>query len=209
MKRTPTPFHVPDLNASIVGDNKSNAIEITLDSGGGYRITGVDGTKVNGVPVVAIRTQSAMKFAIDMGNGNDRVSFNGTFATQLLSISTGNGNDIVSLSGTTHFGDIAIQTGNGKDSVSFGSIHGAGALSVDTGTGNDSISVTAPSQVDGTATITGGNGKNTIAGTDSLAVTGSKTIAGVAFERFDHKKKPKKAHDEMHLGKETSLIIYQ
>ncbi len=144
-----------DLNARIVGDNKSNAIEITLDSGGGYRITGVDGTKVNGVAVVAIRTQSAMKFAIDMGNGNDRVSFNGTFATQLLSISTGNGNDIVSLSGTTHFGDIAIQTGNGKDSVSLGSIHGTGALSVDTGTGNDSITVAAPSHVDGDARITG------------------------------------------------------
>jgi hypothetical protein len=191
-----------NLNAQIVGDKGNNQIVITLNSGGGYLITGLKGTKVNGSPAVSINTQSAMNITVNLGAGNDRITFDGSaasggaFATQALSVDTGKGNDIVTVSGTTHFGSVALSTGDGNDSVVLDSIHVTNDLSILTGKGNDAVAIATATQVDGNASIDAGAGKNRLSGTTSLNVTGNTTIAGVSSTQEKKADKPKKAKKE-------------
>jgi hypothetical protein len=168
------------LAAHLIGDNKNNEIEITVNPGIGYFVTGLHGTTVNGVHAVSIATTPALKFEVSLGNGNDRVFFEGAFGTQDLNIITGNGKDVVSLSGGTHFGDINIDTGNGDDQVILSGIHGTKNLNVSTGDGKDTLSVPSPIQIDGSAKIDGGKAKNKLTGNG--AINASTTISVQHFD---------------------------
>jgi len=206
-----------DLNAQLIGDKRNNAIVITLDSSGGYLVSGVNGTTVNGVPAVVINTPSAMNFNIDLGSGNDQISFDGVtsgaFATQALTIATGKGNDIVTLSGTTHAGAINLSTGDGNDAVVLSGIHGTGDLSMLTGKGNDTVSIASTSQIDGNATLDAGKDNNELGGGASLTVTGTRTITGVQSEKTSkvqskqkesEKEKSSKSKESKHDGEDDS-----
>lgn len=182
------------LTATIIGDNKSNEIAVTLMSNGsGYLLTGLDGTKINGYAAVTIPTSTAYNFNISMGNGDDLVEFVGPqlgtqkLGTQNLNLSMGNGDDRVILQGTTVFGDVSIATGNGKDAVSLATTHVTQDLAISTGNGNDRVVLASDLQVDGTVSVDGGHGKNAITGVPTSTAT-----AAAATKKG--KKKPHHRH---------------
>lgn len=167
----------PGLSATIVGDEKDNAFEVTLEKGVGYRISGLSKTTINGSPAVLIRTASGLSFNVDTGYGNDRVSFNGGFATQDLQISTGSGNDTVSLQGSTHFGSVSIWTSGGNDTVSLAQISVTKDLAIWTSIGNDRVSLSGVNAGMSLGFSTG-DGNDLVAVTDSHVTKNLGVVTG-------------------------------
>jgi hypothetical protein len=185
-----------NFNATIVGDNKSNRITVSLAAdSSGYLLTGTGRTTINGSHSALIPTTSAYNFDISMRNGNDQVTFTCTkLATQNLAISMGNGRDKVVIDGITVFGNLQISDGNGNDQVALSGLHITKDLTVAGGNGNDSTALADGVTVGGNLTINGGRGKNTAAGVTDAKVTGTVSLFGIADTKKKHKHRTR-GHD--------------
>lgn len=190
----------PGLTAKIIGDNGGDAFTVTLEKGVGYRVSGVGGTKVNGIAAVDIKSASALNFTVVTGSGKDRVSFNGAFGTQNLSIYTGGGDDQVSIQGSTHFGNLVVSTSGGNDNVTLGQVtvtqnvviwtslgndhvkldnaNIAMSLGISTGTGDDHVELT-------NSHITKSFGTCTGSGNDELKLTNTGISGNVGISMSD------------------------
>ncbi|MCX5654026.1 MAG: LEPR-XLL domain-containing protein [Planctomycetota bacterium] len=144
---------------SIIGDDASNVVEVTVLANGMVGVAGLDGTLVNGLAAPAYVTGNSGDILIDLKGGDNAVTITGGVTDALifgnLSIKTGRGNDVVGVAGLTVVGNVIISTGQGSDTVSLGSIvrgsggqypPGAGtflegAVTVKTGAGDDTVAL--------------------------------------------------------------------
>ena len=91
-----------DNSLFIRGDTQSNQIEIARsnDGEGNIRVTGVDGTTVNGQAEVLLEGNDAVisnDFRINMGRGDDTVKLIGVTAGGLTNIYGSYGDDVIGL----------------------------------------------------------------------------------------------------------------
>ena len=167
-----------EFTATLTGDKKSNAIEVRLDGSDGYLIRGLKNTRINGKSELVLRSPTAVFMNVNLGKGNDAVTFIGAFNTQSVKIETGDGNDRVRTTAVSHFGDLSVSTGKGDDDVALSDVHVTGNLAIDLGRDKDQVAFSAV-QVDGNAAVRGGSGKNTLRGRTGLSVAG-RDVARIA-----------------------------
>jgi hypothetical protein len=161
---------------TLIGDNKSNQVEIQ-PTASGYLVTGLNGTTVNGVTSVTLHAAGLRNLVANMGNGDDDLqlqqnTFGGSSEFNSASIDMGNGNDTVEMTGayfanfgSAAHGDLNINTGNGDDVVTITGSTVEGNLKVDLGNGDDTLAFVGSITVFGTSTLIGGHGENTLLGT--------------------------------------------
>lgn len=172
-----------NFTVTINGDKKSNVIEVRLsEDRDGYLIRGLKSTRINGKRELVLRSPTAVFMNVNLGKGDDVVTFVGALNTQSVTIDTGDGKDRIRVTGVSHFGDLNISTGKGDDDVALTDVHVTQNLAVDLGRDKDKIAFSAV-QVDGNASVNGGSGKNSLRGRDELSVGGQASINSLKSER--------------------------
>lgn len=124
------------------GDTEANQIHIErgLDGQGSVRVTGLEGTTVNGQDEVLIQVEVSKGFRINMGAGDDFVRLEDVNAGGITRVYGGAGNDQVSVYQAT-LNDAFIQTFTGDDSVSLDSVIVNGDLRIVTLHGDDTVGI--------------------------------------------------------------------
>jgi hypothetical protein len=168
---TGTDLFANEGTITLIGDNKSNQVEIHR-SGAAYFVTGLNGTTVNGAPSATLGAVFKRNLVANMGNGDDDLQVTAGNGFNSASIDMGNGDDTVEVNGAAFdnfspasHGDLNINTGSGSDVVTITDSFVAGNLKVDLGTGDDTLAFVGTITVLGTKTLIGGHGENTLLGT--------------------------------------------
>jgi hypothetical protein len=159
----------------IVGDNKSNQINVNFD-GANLIITGLNGTKVNGAASASIPPFIPGGVNVDMGNGDDLVDWNettipphGIVILAPVTIDTGNGDDTVNLKNWGFADAVKVSTGNGGDNVVVQNSDFGSTVLISTGNGPDSVAFSGTNGGPGSITVDGGNGPDAVTGIASLS----------------------------------------
>src|SRR5262245_326809 len=84
-----------------IGDAADNQVSTQIDDSGNLVIYGVDGTTVNGQPLVRFGPFVPTDVIIDGGAGNDQLDVGGIFVNNSIRIEGGVGNDLVQIRGTS------------------------------------------------------------------------------------------------------------
>lgn len=151
------------------GDGADNAIQITQESPGIYKVTGLDGTTVNGVAAFTNTTEVTDDFDIRMHKGADHVLIQGTSAITVpddLRVRTGRGNDGVSLKDVTVNDDTQIRLRADDDSLNIVDSTFKDHFKLRAATGLDKIAVEG-SQFDDDADLRTGAGDDIVVLCDS------------------------------------------
>lgn len=97
----------------VAGDALDNQVSAQIDSDGNLVVIGVNGTTVNGQPLVRFGPMVPMNAVFDGGAGNDQIDVAGILVGNSLQISGGLGNDLAIVRGvSTNFISIATHSGN-------------------------------------------------------------------------------------------------
>lgn len=149
---------------SLRGDAGANAILIERDGAGpGVRVTGQDGTTLNGQAGPLTFGAVTRDLKAKLGGGDDRFTISGVNVGRNLSLDTGEGKDAVALDGgrvgrclsvkgksgaksvDVRFADVGgrtkVSTGNEADAVNLGGSTFAKRVSLSTGKGDDAITL--------------------------------------------------------------------
>ncbi|PAY16772.1 hypothetical protein CKO51_24845 [Rhodopirellula sp. SM50] len=176
-------------NLVVEGDQQANEIRVVEDGTGGATIEGLNGTTVNGLPVVTIQSESGyiVHSLVELGNGDDVLIYelsNNQSASHGTEIHTGNGDDEVTIGAAGALGTLRIETGVGDDRVVFELADSAllQALDIDTGNGDDEVLFQADAAGSSLIAlrhirIDTGRGNDTVRFQGSLAVTNDKSFA--------------------------------
>src|SRR5687768_14243076 len=164
-------------NLTVTGDNKSNQVLIDGLNSGGYFVTGLNGTKINGSSATQFFPSLHKRVVVaSLGNGDDYLKFI-NFAHG-LHVTTGNGSDTVEVVGAvlTEFGldvggDLSIDTGNGSDNVLLQSTFVGGDTRVALGNGDDALSFVNTVTLVGGKLFNGGKGDDSLFGTLPIGST--------------------------------------
>jgi hypothetical protein len=151
----------------VLGDNKSNDVQVATDFGNTL-VVPVPGTTVNG-GTTTVSFAGFPDVVINTGNGEDTVDIVDPFS-QSVSINTGNGQDRVTVRDDAFTDDtldnLDIDTGNGDDvvSVNLTSTNTEVVLNlrISTGNGADRIALAGDLDIGGTLFIDGGHGPDTL-----------------------------------------------
>ncbi len=182
----------------ITGDAKDNAIQVE-DSTGGVLVSGLSGTLINGAASQTFAGVSSLRIrmnqgndvvylgvdpgsltlsgslSVDLGAGDDQLTFINTYVGGSTSINAGAGDDVVAVNGGNTFnGSVLVNLAQGGDN--FGTADtGPGpnafnkALRILGGAGNDVIFIQDSTQVGGTLEFQGQAGDDGIIVANSTA----------------------------------------
>jgi hypothetical protein len=151
-------------NLQIIGDNRSNGIQI--DRFGDTVVQGIDAggsaTRINGVAngLVEFEVVGEGDIKVHLRGGNDIVQV-GTRSDDVnvpddLEIDTGHGNDEVLITGDTNIGDdLEIDSGSGADLVDVRNVDVADDMMIKTSSGDDVVKLLAVRIVGSTRVNTG------------------------------------------------------
>jgi hypothetical protein len=98
----------------VIGDGFDNQVSTQIDSAGNLVVIGVNGTTVNGQPLVRFGPFVPTDVIIDGGFGNDQLDVGGIFINNSLQIGGGAGNDLVIVRGT-NMARLFVDTNVGND----------------------------------------------------------------------------------------------
>jgi hypothetical protein len=130
-------------NLVITGDSASNQIEVTQTALNWYKVTGLNGTEINGRADRLFRVTGGM--TMNMNGGNDVVKIGGEIfdidIDGALTVNGGSGIDTVTLLNADVDGNITIDTDDGADIVRVSAIFGLGNLTIRTDAGADEVDV--------------------------------------------------------------------
>lgn len=140
-----------EANEVIVrGDSRSNQIEVFQLANGAYRISGLNGTTVNGRAFFD-RASPDRDLRIFMGGGDDTVFVGNNFSraamiVEDLEIDMGSGKDGLVVGNLKHTDNqpMNIRTGNSeaeRDLVSLIRVNSSNSINITTGGGNDAVEV--------------------------------------------------------------------
>jgi hypothetical protein len=149
-----------DGNLVLAGNNKRASIVITQDAVGTYRVTGQDGTTINGESSPAVVQANGIQ--LTMGAAGDSVRLENMSVRGGLSISSGAGSDHVSVDNIEVLGSFSIVTGRGADVVLGSRFDVYGNLAVTAGDGTDVVCFDQ-FHVDRTYSVAGDGGKDILA----------------------------------------------
>jgi hypothetical protein len=169
----------------ITGDAKDNAIQVE-DSTGGVLVSGLSGTLINGAAWQTFSGVSSLR--IQMNQGNDQVYLGGIGSLTLsgsLSVDLGAGDDQLTFINTSVGGSTSIKAGAGDDVVA---VNGGntfnGSVLVDLAQGNDNFGTAdtgpGPNTFNKALRIMGGAGNDVIFIQDSTWVGGTLEFQGQA-----------------------------
>lgn len=126
-----------DLN--IQGDAMGNSIRIT-PTATGVRITGRNGTLVNGLPSVTfVSSGPLVNVSMIMDAGNDTVHFESIGNIGDINLEGGEGNDLLSLNRANSQGNVTVKGEAGSDRAVFLNSSVLGDVNLDLGIGANSI----------------------------------------------------------------------
>jgi len=182
----------------ITGDAKDNAIQVE-DSTGGVLVSGLSGTLINGLASVTFSGVSSLRIqmnqgndvvylgvdpgslnlsgslSVDLGAGDDQLTFINTYVGGSTSIKAGTGDDVVAVNGGNTFnGSVLVDLAQGGDNFATADT-GPGpnafnkALRILGGAGNDVIFIQDSTQVGGTLEFQGQAGDDGIIVANSTA----------------------------------------
>jgi len=100
----------------ITGGPNDNQVGVTQNAAGDVFVYGLNGTLVDGQPIVYMGRFIPANVIVDMRGGNDHF--------EIVGLVTGN---------------VAVQGGDGNDSLIFINVHAFGNVQVTAGTGNDAV----------------------------------------------------------------------
>jgi hypothetical protein len=129
---------------NLTGDFQSNQVELHQLGVGIYKVEGLGGTTINGMPSQVFGGVVG-NINCNMNFGDDRVLIDEIFSTPAnLNVDMGLGNDLVQLYGTSTApikvqGHLNVLTGQGADHVRMTGLTVVGNGIIDTGTENDGI----------------------------------------------------------------------
>ena len=207
----------------ILGDGVANQIQVDQVTPDLVRVTGLDGTTVNG-QVAAVVPLANRELRIDMKGGDDLLEtddFNGQpLIVQRLKIEMGDGEDSVEIDDLQVLGDNAVEIklarneASEKDILSIDNAFFQGNVSVTTGGGDDFVSIdTVEFRKD--LTIQAGSGSDDVSVDDSDVTRDLQiyTSAGDdVVEVFDTdvlrdlKIHTEKGHDTVHAGRSFDYL---
>ncbi len=166
----------------INGDAASNSINIAGLAGGGYQISGLAGTKVNGL--ASFTTDNLVRpIKITLGAGDDAITFRAATFGSGLSIDAGEGNDIVYATRST-FSAVDVFAVGGNDNIGFADSTFARRLRINGGDGRDAIGIVGTRARRGFEIADGGTGSRTQL--DKLNSSGESWVAtGGGNDRID------------------------
>ena len=164
------------------GDNEANQIEITSadDAQGSIRITGIDGTTVNGQSEFLVTGEAAQVFQgfrVNMGRGDDVLKIDGVTSGGRTIIYGSAGDDAIGLDDVT-VGTATIQTFTGDDIVSLDNVIATGVLRILTLDGNDSVGISGLEGSENALIVTG-------SGNDRVAMKSSRIDRSFSTLTFD------------------------
>ena len=188
------------------GDSKANQIEVFQLDNGAYRISGLNGTTVNGKSFVD-RTSSDRDLRIFMGAGDDKVILGNNFSraamiVEDLEIDMGTGLDGLAVANVKHTDNqpMLLRMGgaeNERDIVSVQKVTSTNGIKIETGGGNDGVEVIKTS-VKGKLDVNLGAGNDDLwlvdaffasnninggSGSDGYKRTGGNSVTKISFER--------------------------
>jgi hypothetical protein len=175
----------------------NDRIEISSLGSGSYRVTGLDGTTVNGrAPGTPVDISGVTRHVkVDLKTGNNKVEILGAEGARFMvpgdltvktllgsdevraryatvggkvTVDVGAGNDTVTMQSLVAAKDVSIKSGDGGDVVSLSHSTLGGKLTVDTGNENDSVTIDSTT-VEKDLSIKTGNGVDTATMTDVTA----------------------------------------
>lgn len=125
-----------DLNLS--GDAFANTVRVERTPTA-VRVTGQNGTRINGLPSVLLPTGPLVNVTALMDGGNDTVTFIGVGSFGDINIEGGLGNDALFLSQATFTGNVNIKGEEGNDRAFLRSTQTLGDISLDMGPGANTV----------------------------------------------------------------------
>lgn len=175
----------------VLGDNKSNEIEVRFQGFDQLTITGLNGTMINGSAAPWTQPSDFVPYgmSIQMGDGHDivRIVEDGYLwhYMEYLDIDTGNGRDAVSISSTVpasgafYFTNIYVYTGADNDRVSINNLD-AEYLHVSTSGGSDTVEFSGHVNIGVYGGISLGSGNDILIGgvNSESSLTGRMSIDG-------------------------------
>ena len=100
----------------VTGDQQDNQLVIESVGIGNYRLTGIDGTRINGQQSVTV-TGVEDDVRIQLRNGDNRLHLDGVLVRDDLQILTGSGEDKIWIENGVVGDDLDIRTGRGDDTL--------------------------------------------------------------------------------------------
>lgn len=150
------------------------AEEFTVQSGGAgsFVLTGLNGTKIDGVP--SLTTGPATTIKMNLLGGADRVTVSAVIMTGALTVNAGDGDNQFTLDNSVGVG-VSYAAGEGLDTVLIVSSSLTGSVSVTGGGGGSSVTI-SQTNVDGAVSCKAGPGS------DALMLTASAVDKDVLFD---------------------------
>jgi len=159
------------------GDGLGNALEITQEEAGSYRITGLQGTTIDGQhSLVVLGVQGDVR--VEGGDGDDTLRLIGCVLADDLRVMAGTGHDSVRLESLVVAGDVLVSGASGDDLIEVSACEVGGkmrllggsdddfiglgfgscqqALQIKTGAGNDEVFFVVQSALQPTKVALGG-----------------------------------------------------
>jgi hypothetical protein len=164
-------------NLSITGDSAPDDIEIVGTAlAGELRVSGRNGTLVNGVPNGSATVPGVTgSLIVQLNGGNDVITVDNVYLAGSLSITTGDGDDTIHLAARHPVSpalDLTIGPGPGNDLITqqnYGVLVGRDNIMLIVG-GNDNVQLVGAS-ARGRIIINGGDGNDTLLGVGVTATT--------------------------------------
>jgi len=149
---------VIDGALSIIGTDQDDLLNVYQINSQSFLVEGIGGTTING-STESIVFQSAQVLSVDLGRGNDTITFEGYFGKRRLGVAlilnTGIGDDTITFTNFIGTELFAVSTGDGRDQVNIFGSSFYDTTMFDLGRGEDTL-VLRSSGFHGDATITGG-----------------------------------------------------
>jgi uncharacterized surface protein with fasciclin (FAS1) repeats len=156
------------------GDTEANQVQISRSNDGtnSIRVTGLEGTTVNGQSEIVVQTRVREGYRINMGGGDDFVRIEDTNAGGITRVYGADGNDQVSIY-QAKLNDVVVQTSVGDDSVSIDDATIFGNLRVATQGGNDTVGISGLESSGRSVMVATGEGDDQVVFRDSELTQGS------------------------------------
>lgn len=142
------------------GDASANLLIIEAD-GAGVRVSGQDGTTLNGAAGPLVFPDPAPRVRVRLGHGDDRLILSGAAFAGDVFADAGRGADVLSVQSTTVQGNLRLAGGTGAKTIELRSSAVAGRTHIRTASQNDTVTL-ADSTFASRVTVATGRGNDAV-----------------------------------------------